>query len=621
MIDDNLLGRVVGPARYIGCEHNIVEKAPEDVALRFALCFPDVYEVGSSHVGSGILYHVLNSREDTYCERAYHPWPDATAIMQQESIPLATLETHTPLSDFHAVGISLSHELNYTTALSLLALGGIPLRASARVFSDPIVIAGGPCTVNPEPLAAFFDLMVVGDGEEVVCEIAELLIECGVPFASSEAREEFLRRAADIEGVYVPALWNTVQAGHFVVASPAPGQQPVRRRIVQDLNSAAYPTAPIVPFKETIHDRGQVEISRGCSRGCRFCQAGMIYRPVRERTVDTLRQQAKEIIRNTGYDQISLTSLSCTDHSRISEVLEALHEDLSEQRVSIGLPSIRVDKFGLELAKRVQRVKKSGLTFAPEAGTQRMRDSINKGVTEEDLREAVLGALRAGWHKIKLYFMIGFPGETDEDVIGIIETVEALIREGRAILGNRAGKLTFNVSVALLIPKPHTPYQWVAQDTRGESERKRELLRTLGRHVKHLKLHCHESKEAVLEAYLARADRTAADVIESAYNLGAVLDEWTEQFDFGIWERAASEHGLNIYDEAASAIPVDASLPWDHIDTGVTKSFLQRELERSAQGVTTPYCLQDGCCGCGVSHFVDECPGVPQPTAEEACDE
>ncbi len=608
MIKDDLLDEVIGPARYLGCEHNIVEKDPQTVTLRFALCYPDVYEVGTSHVGSHILYHVLNSRPDTYCERAYHPWSDATELLRRGNIPLASLETDTPLRDFHILGITLQHELNYASALSLLDLGGITLRAADRAPTEPIVIAGGPCAVNPEPMAPFFEALVIGEGEEVLHEIMDLLAGFSPPFADPEIRSRFLGELSRIEGVYVPSLWPVEQVGRFIVPQPpSPDKPVVRRRIVENLDAAPFPARPLVPYRESVHDRAQIEISRGCTRGCRFCQAGIIYRPTRERSVETLRRLANEIIAATGYDQISLSSLSCTDYTRIEELLELLHQDLSDRRVSIGLPSIRVDAFGVELARRVQRVKKSGLTFAPEAGSQSLRDRINKNVTEANLTEAAAAALQAGWHKIKLYFMIGLPGETDEDVLAIAQTVQQMLDLGRECLGKRSGRLRLNVSVALFIPKPHTPFQWAAQDSLDQFDHKRRLLRErLDRH-KQVKLSCHDAPAAIVEAFLSRGDRTAADVIESAFRSGAMLDAWTEHFDYHRWCQAATEHDIDIQTAASTPIPVDAALPWDHIDVGVTKEYLLSELEKSQAGTTTDDCRDAQCYDCGIQRLVASC--------------
>jgi radical SAM family uncharacterized protein len=600
---------VNGPARYIGCEHNIVEKNPDTVAIRFALCYPDVYEVGTSHVGSQILYHIINKRNDTYCERFFHPWVDAAELLRGSDLLLASLETRTPLREFHIAGFTLQHELNYPSVLSMLELGGVRLRAAERQADEPLIIAGGPCAVNPEPMAPFFDAFAIGDGEEVIHEILNLLGQHDPPFDTATGKAELLSELDSIEGIYVPSLWPVAKSGGYLVATwRTDGKQAVRRRVVEDLDAAEFPSAPIVPYRESIHDRAQLEISRGCTRGCRFCQAGMIYRPTRERSVETLRAQANEIIAATGYDEISLTSLSCTDYTRIEELMQVLHEDLGDQRVAIGLPSIRVDAFDVKLAERAQRVKKTGLTFAPEAGSQAMRERINKNVTEEDLTGAATAALHAGWHRLKLYFMIGLPEETDEDVLAIAETVTRLVELGRECLGHKSGKLQFNLSVAIFIPKPHTPFQWVAQDTAEDFERKRALLQDHLRSCKQVRLRCHDPQQAVVEAFLSRADRTAADVIEATYRAGAILDPWTEHFDFGRWERAAAEQGIDLEERASAAISLDAELPWGHIDVGVSRQFLLEELEKSRGGILTPDCRLTACHHCGVQEVVSECP-------------
>ncbi len=617
MIDEKLLAHVDGPTRYIGIEHNMVRKSPDDVALRFAMCYPDVYEVGTSHLGSAIIYHILNSRPDTYCERAFVPAADAVELLRREAGTLRSLETATPLSSFHVVGITLQHELNYPGVLCLLDLGGIQLRSTERPAGAPLVIGGGPCTVNPEPMAPFFDAMFVGEAEDALLELADLLVATGVAPADEEARRAVLNEIAAIDGFYVPAHWQLERRGHFLVPRVPEGRDRVTRRIVADLDAADFPHAPIVAYREPVHDRAQLEISRGCTRGCRFCQAGTIYRPVRERSVETLRRQASEIIRATGYDEISLCSLSCTDYSEIERLLEVLHEDFSQQRVAVGLPSMRIDTFSVELARRVARVRKTGLTFAPEAGSQRMRDRINKNVIEQDLIDTVSAAVRSGWNTLKLYFMVGLPGELDEDVLAIADLAERVLDIARQNAGPRKGRIQLNVSVALFIPKPHTPFQWAAQDTIEVFDRKRSMLRDrIGGH-RQIKLNCHDAEQAVVEAFLARGDRRCAGVIETAYRLGGFLDPWSEHFCFTRWEQAAAEHGIDLQATAATPPELDAHLPWDHIDVGVTASFLRREWDRAEQMEATEDCRIDGCAACGVERL-DACVATMRPCSGSA---
>ncbi len=631
MIDEKLLAHVDGPARYIGIEHNMVRKSPEDVALRFALCYPDVYEVGTANVGLAIIYDILNRRHDTYCERSFVPAADAIELLRRHGSPLRSLETSTPLSEFHAVGITLQHELNYPGTLCLLDLGGIPIRTAQRPPGAPIVIGGGPCTVNPEPLAPFFDAVFVGEAEHALPELADLLAAAALPPSDAASRRDLLAQIGNLQGFYIPGEWQPEQRGRFLIPVAPPGRSRVVRRVAPDLDAANFPRAPIVPYREPIHDRAQLEISRGCTRGCRFCQAGMIYRPVRQRSIETLRAQANEIIKATGYDDISLCSLSCTDYDGVERLIDALHDDLSGRRVGIGLPSMRIDAFSVDLARKVSRVRKTGLTFAPEAGSQRMRDRINKNVTDRDILGTVAAAVLSGWTTLKLYFMIGLPGEEDEDILAIADLVEQVLGVARHHAGGRKGRLQINVSVALFIPKPHTPFQWAAQDDLHTFSRKRAMLRErLGSNPR-IKLSCHDAETAVVEAFLARGDRRSGDVLETAFKLGAFLDPWSEHFSFERWERAAAEHGLDLRTEAAAAISADAELPWDHIDVGVDKDFLQRELERSERLAITEDCRIGGCVGCGMQRHAAcanpaqascperaECPEGPPRDAEGA---
>jgi radical SAM family uncharacterized protein len=587
LLQPRFLQHVQTPARYLGLEHNSVMKDPAAVAVRFALCYPDTYEIGMSHLGSLILYHVLNSHPQVWCERAYHPWLDATALMRREGLPLCSLESQTPLSQFDFVGITLQHELNYTSVLSLLDVAGITLRAAERGAQEPLVIGGGPCSYNPEPVADFFDLFVIGEGEEVVIEIIEAYRQ-----AREQGKEALLRNLAALEGVYVPSLGT---------------ERTVTKRFVADFEHTPAATRPPVPYPEIVHDRGQIELNRGCTRGCRYCQAGMIYRPVRERSVETLVAQATEIIDSTGYDEVSLVSLNCPDYTQILPLIDRLHEQLADRRVSLGLPSLRTDSFSVDLAERVQRVKKTGLTFAPEAGSQSLRDAINKGVTEEDLMAAAGAAFQSGWHRLKLYFMIGLPGETEEDVAAIADLVLQVLALGRETLEQQQGRLAINLSVASFIPKPHTPFQWARQATLQELEGKQALLRgRLARH-KQIKLSFHDASQAQLEGLLARGGRDWGELIEAAYREGAVFESWSERFNLGLWQGLLEKRGRDLLAEAGREWTLDEPLPWDHISCGVTKEFLRRELETAQARQLTEDCRRGACSGCGLRQWATAC--------------
>ncbi len=618
MLPEWLLDRVQTPARYLGGELNEATKADADVASRVAICYPDTYEVGMSHAGLRILYHVINRRDESACERVFLPWVDAISLMRERGVCLTSLETSTPLSQFDFVGITLQHELTFTNVLALLDLGGIPLRASERRGPDPLVMGGGPCAFNPEPVADFFDFFVIGDGEEAVDDLLDLF--ASLPAAlrrregrSDEGRHELLERIATVDGVYVPSGYAPRESDEGMLiprSRGAPYPERVTRRVAVDLDELPYPTAPIVPWMETVHDRAEIEITRGCTRGCRFCQAGMIYRPVRERSLDTLVEQAEAIIANTGHDELSLLSLNCPDYTRIAELIDRLHDRLADRRVSVVMPSLRVDTFSVGLAERVQRVRKGGLTLAPEAGSQRMRDVVNKDVTAGDLLSAVRAAFRAGWQRVKLYFMIGLPTETDEDVLGIADLIDQVLALGREELSKSGyGRLRINVSVNAFIPKPHTPFQWLGLADLESLRRRRDLLRQRVTN-RRVSLSFGDFHASLLEAALARGDRRMCDVILEAYRRGALLDGWSEHFDIGAWREAFGRRGLDLAAEAHRGLRPAAELPWDVIDSGVTKAFLRRELERAMRGEPTPDCRAAGCRDCGMTALVPECPVV-----------
>lgn len=600
---ESLLMSVQKPARYMGGEFNSIMKNPEDVDVRFAFLFPDTYEVGMSHLGMKILYHTINRRDDAWCERVFSPWVDMADLMRENDIPLFSLESRTPIRDFDLLGATLQYEMSYTNILDALDLAGIPLRAADRT-DGPFVIVGGPCAFNPEPLAPFVDLVAIGDGEDETHQV----IDCYKAWKASGApREEFLRAAAKIRGVYVPSLYDVNYNEDGTVASIRPKEgsgapEVVRKAMVANLSAADYPEKLIVPFGEVVHNRIMLEIFRGCTRGCRFCQAGMIYRPVRERSMDRLMEMAEKLVAATGYDEISLMSLSSGDYSCLPELAHRMVEKFAQKRVRISLPSQRIDNVLTDTLRETQKVKKTGLTLAPEAGTQRLRDVINKGVTEDDLMRAVTDAFEQGWSSVKLYFMIGLPTETDEDVLGIADLAARVMHEWRESATNKNRGVRITVSTSWFVPKPHTAFQWQGQITRAEYERRVKLLREAIK-TKTVTYNWHDSDTSFLEAILARGDRRLGKVLETAWRKGAKLDAWEEYFSLQRWLDAFDECGLDPTFYANRDRSRDEIMPWSMISSGVTESYLWREWERACEGVTTPDC-RTHCNACGANRLV-----------------
>ncbi len=599
---DELFDRVQKPARYTGGELNSVMKDKSQVSVRFAFCFPDLYEVGMSHLGMKILYGLQNAEEDFWCERVFAPDTDMETLMRENGIPLFALESRDPIREFDFVGFTLQYEMCYTTILNMLDLAGIPLRSENRGDEMPLVIAGGPCACNPEPLADFFDIFVLGEGEEVTLELMSLYREHK---KNGYNKERFLKAAAQIEGIYVPAFYEVTyhEDGRVQAITPVEGvPATVRKRIVRDMDTAYYPESFVVPFIDIVHDRAMSEIFRGCIRGCRFCQAGFIYRPVREKSVDTIDRQSRCLCETSGYEEFSLSSLSTSDYTNLEELLTQLLSWAEDKHTNISVPSLRVDGFSEELANRLNVLRRNGLTFAPEAGTQRLRDTINKNLTEDEILDTARRAFSGGWTSVKLYFMMGLPTETAEDIVGINVLGQKIVNCFYQNPNKPKGKgVTVSVSVSCFVPKPFTPFQWEPQDTLEQLEEKQRLLRESVT-TKKVSLSWHDAKTSYLEAVLARGDRRLGAVLEEAFHRGFNLDAWSEHFDFDAWMDIFREKGLQPDFYACRRRSADEIFPWDHIDVGVTKAFLWAENRRAYEGVTTPHCRQE-CSHCGAACF------------------
>ena len=603
----SVLKSVQKPGRYIGGEYNAIIKDKENVKCRFAFCFPDTYEIGMSNLGVRILYDVLNRDTDIWCERFYAPWTDMKEKMEEYSIPLTAIESGDELSSFDLVGFSLQYELCYTTALQMLRLAGIPIWAREREESCPIIIGGGPCVYNSEPIADFFDLINVGEGEEVLLEISHLYIQ--MKEDGSYTRSAFLRRAAEIEGVYIPSLYDVSYNDDGTIKAYTPKEEGIptriRKRIIEDLDTVSYPEKLVMPYVETVHDRIVLEIYRGCIRGCRFCQAGMVYRPVREKSPEVLSKCAKCLYDNTGYEEISLISLSISDYSRLRELTDSLLEWTDDAHVSLSLPSLRIDSFSEELMKKVSSVRTGGITFAPEAGTQRLRDVINKNVTEEDLMRAVGIAFRGGKSNVKLYFMDGLPTETYEDIKGIADLASRVVGEYYKLpKPERPRGVGVTISVACFVPKPFTPFQWEKQDSFKTLMEKQDYLKSCITDRK-IRYTYHDAKVSFLEAVFARGDRRLAPAIALAVEKGFMFDAWDEYFDYDKWMDVFARCGIDTEFYTTRGFGLDEVLPWDIIDCGVTKEFLLREREKAYNEKTTPSCAEH-CSGCGANTLGDK---------------
>ena len=607
-LSDEILMSIEKPARYIGGEYNSVMKDKEQVDVRFCMCFPDVYEIGMSHLGIQILYDMFNRREDTWCERVYSPWPDLHKVMKEQHIPLFALESQDPLKEFDFLGITLQYEMCYTNILQVLDLAEIPIWSKDREKGDPIVIGGGPCSYNPEPIADFFDIFYIGEGETVYGDLIELY---KIYKHSDMTREEFLIKVSQIPGLYVPALYDVTYHEDGTIASFGPKYEEVPKtilkQVVTDMSSAVYPEKPVVSYMKVTQDRVVLEIMRGCIRGCRFCQAGMIYRPTRPKDVNVLKHYAEAMLDNTGQEEITFSSLSSSDYQSLPELTDCLIEKMDNNHVNISLPSLRIDAFSLDVMQKIQDIKKNSLTFAPEAGTQRLRNVINKGLTKENILNGSLQAFLGGWNKVKLYFMMGLPTETYDDITGIADLSEEISELYFANIPKekRDGRVMVSASASYFVPKPFTPFQWAPMITPEEFQKRAYFVKDKFREAKNhksLKFAYHEADITILEGLLARGDRKLCQVIYDVYQSGQIFDAWTEYFDKSNWDNALEKNHIDIGFYTYRDRCVDEILPWDFIEIGVTRKFMEKEWERAQAEVVTPNCRMK-CSGCGAAKF------------------